>query len=270
MSPQFSNRNQKKNLDTAENAWRGLYLIAGMGAFLAVGFTILDISLSFGGGDAVVGKLSVVEWFAQFQNNWLLGLRNLGLFNMITPILTLPLYLALYHIHRKSAPAYSALALILFIMGAVIYDANNKSLSMMVLSQKYAAATSEAQMSLLTTAGAVFLAQAEDFTPGSFVGIFLSNVASIVMMAVILQGRVFSKWIALTGLVGLCALLFYTISATFLPAIYDLAMVGAMVGGLLMVAWDILMAIGMLRRSGAIAQPEAKQGSLAQPQDQAA
>lgn len=235
------------DVETAEAGWISLYRAAGLGALIAVGFILLDIVLSFTGGDVPVGGMNAVDWYAHLQSSWFVGLRNLGLFNVINAILTIPLYLALYQTHRKGCPAYAALALILFLLGTAIYAANNRSLSMLTLSHQYAAATTEAQKSLLVSAGTVILAQAEDFTPGTFLGFFLSSCASLLMMAVMLRGKVFSKWIALAGLIGSGSLLFFTISATFVPAIFDLAMIFAMIGGLLMVAWNISMAVGMFR-----------------------
>jgi len=252
--------NNHQNLDeeTSETRWRGLYRVAGVGVLIAVAFMLLDIGLSFAGGDVEVGGISAVEWFAYIQNSWFLGLRNLGFFNVINTALTIPLYLALFWLHRKAAPAFAALALILFVFGAAVYTANNRALSMLELSDQYSAlpaalpASSQAdiQRGLLAAAGTVILAQAEDLTPGTFVGFFVINTASILMMVVILQGKVFRRWIALVGLAGSVFMQFFTIIATFIPTIFDLAMVFALLGGLLMMAWNISMAIGMFRMSG--------------------
>ncbi len=193
---------QAMDVDPAESGWNGLYRIAGVGALLAVGFMLLDVVLSFTGGDVGVGEMSAVDWFAHFHSNWFVGLRNLGIFNVINPLLVLPLYLALYHLHRKAFPAHAALALSLFLLGTGIYVANNQALAMLTLSHQYEAAATEAQRALLAAAGTVILAQAEDFTPGSFAGLFVSNAGTILMITLMLRGRIFSRWISLAGLVG--------------------------------------------------------------------
>jgi hypothetical protein len=238
---------QKIAVEPSEPGWHSLYWAAGMGALMAVALLLLDIALSFAGGDAAAGSLSVVEWFALFQNNWFVGLRNLGLFNVINFMLTMPLYLALYQIHRKAAPAFAALAMMLFLFGAATYTANNRALSMLTLSSQYAAAASEAQQDVLVAAGTVLLAQAEDFTPGAFMGFFLSSAASIVMLSVMLASKIFPKWIALVGLTGSVFLLLFTVSVTFAPAVFETAMIFAMLGGLLMMAWNIAVALRMFR-----------------------
>lgn len=256
--------NLKVNVETAEAGWSNLYRAAGVGALIAVGLVLLDIAISFMGADPGVGELSAVEWFSQLQDNWFVGLRNLGIFNVINPLLTLPLYLALYQLHRKSAPTGAALALILYLLGAAVYDANNRALAMLALSEQYAGATSEAQRSLLEVAGTAILAQAEDFTPGTFLGLFFSSLSGVWMMTVILRNRVFGKRIALAGLAGTVCLFFFTIGATYLPAVYDVAMLIAMAGGLCMVAWNILMALRMFQLSRAASRLETGTAAPAQ------
>lgn len=238
---------QSIQMETAEAGWSGLYRAAGVGVLVTVVFILVDIALSFTGGDVPTGGLSSVEWFGYFQNHPLLGLRNLGLYNVIEPMFMLPLYLALYQLHRKGFPGFAALVFILWLLGVAIYSANNRALSMLTLSHQYAAAATEAQKGLLAAAGTVTLAQAEDFTPGTFLGLFLQNAAGLGMLLVMLRGRIFSRQVALLGLVGSGALLFFTVSVTFVPAIFNLAMLFALTGGLMMLVWNILMALAMFR-----------------------
>jgi hypothetical protein len=67
------------------------------------------------------------------------------------------------------------------------------------------------------------------------------------MVAVLLQGKIFKRWLALLGLAGMSSLLVFTISATFAPATFNLVMIFALFGGLLMLAWNILIAMNMFR-----------------------
>ncbi len=86
---------------------------------------LVDIGLSFGGGDVEVAGLSAEDWFALYHRSWFMGLRNLGFFSVISTTLSIPLYLALYRVHRKACPAFAALALVLFLYGAAIYNSYN-------------------------------------------------------------------------------------------------------------------------------------------------
>jgi len=235
---------------TAQASWKGLYRIAGAGALVSVVLMLLDIALSFLGGDVPVGAMTAADWFAHLQQNEFVGLRNLGLFNVVNLTLSIPLYLAMYHLHRKDDPAYAALALILCVVSAAIYCSNNQALSLLALSGQYAQAVTEAQKSLLLNAGAVLLAQAEDFTPGAFLGFFLSSAASLLLMVVMLRGGVFSRRLALTGLAGTALLLIFTIIATFVPTLFGLVMPLAIFGGLLMLVWNISVALSLFRLGG--------------------
>ena len=241
---------EKQTFDMVEGDWKSFYRLAGAGVLLSVVFIAVDMVMTPAGADPGVGKMSAVDWFANFNSSWLAGLRNYGMINVINTILTIPLYLALYHLHRKLSPAYGALALVLYLLGAAIYIANNRALSMLDLSEQYGAAVTEAEKSLLVTSGTVLMAQSEDFTPGSFLGFFVSLLGTLSMMLVMLRGRVFSRGFTLAGLVGAGCMMFFTITATFARSIYDLAMIFAGVGGLLLIAWDIYMALGMFRLAG--------------------
>jgi hypothetical protein len=241
------NKNERIELSPAENDWGRLYLVAGAGALLALALMLLDIGLTFAGGDVEVGRMSAEDWFALYQRDWFMGLRNFGFINVLSLIVALPLYLALYWLHRKAYPAFAALALIVYLFGAVIYTSSNQALTLLTLSRQFSEAQSEAQKATLLTAGAVIVAQAEDFTPGTILGFTLTTSGSILMMAVMLGAGVFGKRPALAGLGGSSSLLVFTIIVTFIPYSMGWAMALALLGGLLMMGWNVAVALGMFR-----------------------
>ena len=63
---------------------------------LEVGLTALP-----GGGRAGTEAMTVTGWFELFGEHPFMGLRNLGLMNILAVLLSLPTYLALYVIHRE-------------------------------------------------------------------------------------------------------------------------------------------------------------------------
>lgn len=223
--------------------WISLFRAAGAGALLSVGLMVLDIGLSFSGGDLEVGALAAADWLRYLQEHWFLGLRNLGFFNVVNLVLTAPLYLALYRLHRRSHPAGASLALLLFVLGAAVYISNNRALAMLSLSEKYAVATSPSVITQIETAGSVLLVQAEDFTPGSFMGFFLSSTASLVVMWTMAKGSAFRRWIGVVGAIGTGCLFVFTVCATFFPASFNLVMALAVFGGLLMLVWNVATAM---------------------------
>jgi hypothetical protein len=104
---------------------------------------------------------------------------------------------------------------------------------MLALSEKYAAASTDAERARLAAAGQAMLAQGEDFTPGSFAEFFLTEVGGIVMGITMLRSRVFGRLNAWAGIAGSSLLLAFTVWATFVPAAFRKVMVLAMGGGIL-------------------------------------
>jgi hypothetical protein len=195
----------------------------------------------FGGEAHENSAVSVVDWFTLFQTNRLTALGNLGLFNILTLSLGVPLYLALFIVHRQNYPSFAALAAVLFVMGTAVYVSSNTIFSMLVLSIEYALAT-ESQKPLLEAAGGALLAQGADLTPGTFMGFFFTQTAGMMMAFVLLQGRIFNKVTAWLGVAGFGIMLVFFIIAAFIPAQFNTAMVISAPGGLSLLAYHILLA----------------------------
>lgn len=224
--------------------WKSFYKAGAVSALLAVLVALADIILTFlPAGAEQPGTLTAVDWFHLFQTNWFFGLRNLGLLpNILTLILLLPVFLALYAAHRREHQPYAALAVLLSIVGTGIYLSNNAAFPMLALSTKYAAATTEVQRQLLVAAGEAILAHGEDFTPGAFTGFLFTEIAMIAISLVMLRSEVFGKGTAYTGLLGGVCMTVFTIWSTFIPLWFEAAMLLAMFAGLLYIAWYILIA----------------------------
>ena len=90
------------------------------------------------------------------------------------------------------------------------------------------------------------IARGADFTPGSFIGFFLTEIAAIGFSLTMLRSRVFGRATAFLGIVGFTLLSIFTVCSTFFPALFDVGMVVAMVGGLSGLAWYILVAFRLL------------------------
>jgi hypothetical protein len=103
--------------------------------------------------------VTVIDWFTLLQSHWFLGLRNLGLLNIIGAALLAPTFFAIYSALRRDNEAYGAFGTILFFVGVAVYLASNRAFSMLSLSGQYASATTDAQRSLLIAAGQAMLAE---------------------------------------------------------------------------------------------------------------
>lgn len=237
-------RMKESILETASSKQTSLYKLGGTAALLAVLIALTDIALTFfPAGAEPPGTMTAIDWFRLFQDNWFFGLRNLGLLpNILTLVLLIPLFLALYMVHRYSNSAFGGLALILALVGTAIYLSNNAAFPMLALSAKYAAATTEAQRTLLAAAGEAILARGEDFTPGAFTGFLLVEIAGAAISLVMLRGGIFSKATAYTGILGGAFMSIFTIWSTFIPVLFEVAMILAILGGLCYIAWYLLTA----------------------------
>lgn len=242
------NQNQTNDYEKIESSWRSLYKLGGLAALLAAIGTLLDITITFipGWGTSAI-PVTATDWFVQFQNNWLLGLRNLDLLNAVLSILMIPMFCALYAVHRRVIKDYATLALILFMVGTIIFVGNNTALPMLELSNKYAEAPIGDQKTIIAAAGEAMLARGEHGSQGAFMGFALSSLASISMAFVMLKGRIFSKATAYIGIIGFILLFIYTVLVTFVSNSNNIIMVLAMPGGLLALGWNILVALKLLR-----------------------
>lgn len=234
--------NQITDAETTDSNWKSLYKAGGAAALIAVLVGLSEIIITFlPGGGISSGIVTVVDWFTLFQNNWFLGLRNLGLLNIFLTALAIPIFFALYAAHRRVNQAYAALAMIIAFIGVAVFFATNRAFPMLELSRQYAAATTDAQRSMLVAAGQAMLSVGQSHTPGTFIGFFLTEVAGIVISMVMLRSQVFGKVSAYAGILGFGLLLIFEVCSSFVLAL-DVAIIFAMGGGLLSMAWYILIA----------------------------
>ena len=80
--------------------WSFIYKLGGWAALSAVLVGVVEALITIlPGGDAP--HETVIEWFALFQDNWFMGLRNLGLLNLFLNALAILAYFAIYTAHRQ-------------------------------------------------------------------------------------------------------------------------------------------------------------------------
>jgi hypothetical protein len=170
-----------------------------------------------------------------------MGLRNLGLLNIVMFALGIPMYFALYTAHRNVNKAFGALAMIISFIGVAVFFATNRAFSMLELSGQYAQATTDAQRSMFAAAGQAMLSVGRSHSLGTFISFFLGELAGILMSVVMLRGKIFSKATALTGIIGFTLLLIFEVCTSFIPVLNEVAMIFAMGGGLLNITWLILL-----------------------------
>jgi len=218
-----------------------LYLVGGIAAFFAMAASLLDIILGIGFSDvSAYGAKSAREWFDLFNASRFKGLYILGILNLVYQACLAPLYYVLVQAHRRRRKL-ALLAMGIFLAGFIIYALRSAAIPMAVLADKFAAATTDSQRSVIALAGEKVLARGEDFTPGAFPGLIMGGIAALIMSFVMLRGGVFGKVNAWIGLVGFTFLSLFTILATFKPELYFITFYGfGMTGGMLALAWFAL------------------------------
>lgn len=222
--------------------WNGIYKLGGAAALGAVLVGIIEIAITFlPGGNAP--QETVLDWFALFQANPFMGLRNLGLLNILLNTLAILTYLALYAAHRKGPQQpMAALAAIISYLGIGTFFATNRTFPMLALSQQYATATTEAQRAALEAAGQSMLSVGASHTPGTFLAFSLTEIAGVLISIVMLRSGIFGKVAAYAGIFGFGILLIFEFVSSFVSGLSEATMLLAIFGGLLSMVWYILIA----------------------------
>lgn len=232
------NASKDRNIPEAK---QGILMFGGYAALLLVVVALVEIIITFfpdGGGKVE----SVSAWFALFERNPFMGLRNMGLLNIMMTLLGVPLFLALYFALHRRNKGFTSLALILSVLGVSVFLATNRALPMLELSRHYVAADSEAARAVLLAAGQALLAVGESHTPGTYLAFLLSGLASLFISLVMLKGDVFPRIAAYMGVASSSLLLLFDTIVSFMPSLFSPFMLLAALGGILSMVWYVLVA----------------------------
>jgi len=234
----------KNRVEEKEAKWKAIYKAGAVAAILTVLVAVAEIGITFlpGGGRETTNARTVIDWFRLYQTSPFMGMRNLGLLNFFLVGLSILFNYALYGAHRKVERPLAGLALIISIIGMAVFFATNRAFPMLALSNQYAAAASDTQRALLLAAGQAMLAVGESHTPGTFLAFFISEIAGILMSVVMLRGKIFSQASGMVGILAFGSLLIFEICSSFIPALFQAAMIFALGGGILSMVWYILVA----------------------------
>jgi len=241
-SKSSSQMNQVADAKTADSAWKSLYTVGGAAALIAgvIFRRNLGPEISLFSGHAPPS--TVIDWFTLLQNNKLLGLSLLNLFDIVDYALVGLMFLALYAALRRANESYMAIATTLGFVGIAVYFASNTAFSMLSLSDQYAAATTDAQRSMFLAAGQAMLAINNPGAiyqgTGWYMSFLLLAVAGLIISAVMLRSNIFSKVTAYVGILASAFDLTCCITLAFVPAI-DVFLLSA--SGLLLMIWHILV-----------------------------
>lgn len=234
--------------DSENKEIKNTYLFGIIMAIIFLIVTILDIIIGTSlGGNLSMLPQTAIDRFTQFRENWLLGLYNLDILNMINQIIMIPVFFTLYIIHKKTKNIYSLFSLIIFLVASIIFISNNVALPMLELSHKYFNATTDFQRILISAAGESLLIKGAHGSYGAFIGFFLSGIANIMISFVMLKGKIFNKTTSYFGIIGNILISVYVVLITFIPESKNIAMAISAPGGILIIVWMVMFIIKLFK-----------------------
>jgi hypothetical protein len=182
------------------------------------------------------------------QDDALIGLVLLDVVDLVNYALVAVIFLALYAALQLTNRSAMTMATAFGLVGTTVYLASNQAFGMLSLSERYAAATTEAQRAVYLAAGEGLLATQNPGTiyggTGIYVNLFLVLLAGLVISVVMLRSNVFGKATAWVGIIanGVCLLHFAALA--FAPALLALPSASS---ALFRVTWYVLIAVGLFR-----------------------
>jgi hypothetical protein len=188
--------------------------IGGIAAFILIAYSLATlVQITVLGGQPT----SAAEAFGLLQNHRAVGLLRLDLPTVTVMPLYYLLFLGLFAALRRTSQAMSLLSTVLAFAGVTLVLATPTALSMLPLSDRYAAATSEAMRAQLLAAGEALMANDIWHGTGAILGGALLQCGAVLISLVMLRGGVFSKATAWLGIVMHGVDLAHIVSGLFLP-----------------------------------------------------
>ncbi len=175
--------------ESPNQAWKPLYKSGGLALWIMVGIILIQFVVFIVAPPPYEG--SALDWFRLFQGNQLIGLINFEILMVIYMLLSIPVMLALSILHQRTSPAFSALYLVLSLVGILAFMVARPAFEMLSVSRGYAEATTDAQRTVFLAAGETLLAV---FHGTAFqVSYLLGSLAGLMISLAMLKAKIFSK-----------------------------------------------------------------------------
>jgi len=187
-------------------------------------------------------------WFALLNQNPLIGLTLLEVFDLVEYMLVGLLFLAMAAALWKDNRSAVLAAVTFGWAGIITYISSNQVFSLLALSEKFAAATSEAQWASLLSSGETLLAV---YNPGVlhqgtgiYICMLLVPLAGLFLSLVMLRSHTFNKATAITGILANAIILCYFPVLAFAPSGLALPFV---LSAPFRVVWYFLIALRLIK-----------------------
>ena len=200
--------------ESAASDWSGLCWTGGVAALILIVYSLATMVqlVALGGPPA-----TAAEAFRLLQNSRTVGLLRLDLPTVLAAPLYYFVFLGLFAALRKTDCANAILSTGLAFVGVTLLLATPTALSMISLSEKYAAATTEATRAQLLAAGEAILATDIWHGTGAIIGGILVQSGAVLISVVMLHSTVFGKTTPYLGIVMHGLDLAHIVFGLFLP-----------------------------------------------------
>lgn len=228
--------------EATDAQWRRIATLSGVVSFIQLVLVLIPIIVFAIAG---VGEPTTAEeYFTVLQNDRLVGILRLDFATLLLicliSVMPFGIYAALRHTHGP----YALLAGVLIVVGVLLALANHSALSMILLSDKYAAATTAAERAQLLAAGeAIIASDMWRSTAGFLAGIFMQGGFAFISI-VMLRSRHFSRWTAYTGLAANGLDWIHVFVGLFATSLANTLLY---IGGVFYLAWFPLLGRDLLR-----------------------
>ncbi len=184
------------DFSAAEDRWDFLYRTAAIAALISVTLFLFQIVAFF----VWPPPSTVAGHYALLHARPFVGLVSLDYVIVVDEVLGIPILLALYLSLRRVHESLVLIATMLSVVSTVCFISGNPSLSMLYLSQQYAAATTAAARDGLLGAGQAVLSSwlGTPYQAAYVVG----TISMLIISCVMLRSAVFSKFTAYVGIVA--------------------------------------------------------------------
>jgi hypothetical protein len=194
---QKSNKTEILYLD--DKLSRRFYIAGGIASFLFILYTFLSIVImqTVEGGYPATAK----ECFAMLADNRFMGLIRLDILTAIFIPLYYIIFLSIYQAVKKNHTLISLISLFAVAAGVTIFLAGINISSIVLLSDKYQAATSPEIKQQLLAAGEAMLATDMWVNTGVIFRGILIETGAVILSILMLKTGVFNKFIGWVGII---------------------------------------------------------------------
>ena len=221
-----------------------IFKISGLASLIIVICAFITMLVAFTLG---AEPSTASEYFNILNNDRLVGLLRLDFASMVNVGCYIPLFYGVYVILKEENQDLAALSTIFILIGVVLWFSTHSALTMIQLSDQFAAATTEAERSRLLAAGEAVLASDMYHSSAGAVGGILLLGGSLILSGLMIKSDVFGKGTAIVGLIGNGTDLLRVLLNLFLPG--NPAHMLMIIAGPLFLVWFLLLGKQLLQHS---------------------